>query len=215
MKNIAMMARTHQPGLIVVDRSVGGEFENYQTPEQQVPDKPLSFPWETCMTMGNSWSYVPNDQYKSAHDLVHLLIKIVSRGGSFLLNIGPSPDGDWDTAAYARLKDIGNWMKINSEGIYNSKPIAPYSSGNIFFTQSDDEKNMFAFYLSDKNEVILPAEIKIENFSISAKSAISLLGSSKKLKWKIENNNLIITIPSSLQKKSVDNYAAVFKISKN
>jgi alpha-L-fucosidase len=215
MKNIATMARTHQPGLIVVDRSVGGEFENYQTPEQEVPDKPLSFPWETCMTMGNSWSYVPNDHYKSAHDLVQLLIKIVSRGGNFLLNIGPGPDGDWDTSAYARLKDIGEWMKINSEGIYNSKPVAPYSSGNIFFTQADDEKNIYAFYLSDKNEVILPAEIKIDSFSINKRSAITLLGSSKKLKWKTENNDLIIAIPSSLQKKPVDNYAAVFKISKN
>ena len=132
------------------------------------------------MTMGNSWSYVPNDHYKSSHDLVQLLIKIVSRGGNFLLNIGPSPDGDWDTAAYARLKDIGEWMKINSEGIYNSKPVAPYSSGNIFFTQADDEKNIYAFYLSDKNDVVLPAEIKIENFSVNKKSSISLLGSIQK-----------------------------------
>ena len=116
MKNIAAMGRSLQPGLIVVDRSVGGEFENYQTPEQQVPEKPLSFPWETCMTMGNSWSFVPNDHYKSARQLVQLLVKIVSRGGNFLLNIGPGPDGDWDSTAYRRLADIGAWMKINGQG---------------------------------------------------------------------------------------------------
>ena len=62
IKNIAAMSRSLQPGLIVVDRSVGGEFENYQTPEQEVPEKPLSYPWETCTTMGNSWSFVPNDK---------------------------------------------------------------------------------------------------------------------------------------------------------
>ena len=100
MKRIATMARSYQPGLIVVDRSVGGEFENYTTPEQEVPNAPLSHPWETCMTMGNSWSYVPGDHYKTAHQLVQLLVKIVSRGGNFLLNIGPGPDGDWDPVAY-------------------------------------------------------------------------------------------------------------------
>src|SRR5882672_823831 len=80
MSKIAKMARTYQPGLIVVDRTVAGEFENYVTPEQTVPKQPLDHPWESCMTMGNSWSYVPNDHYKSTNELIHLLIKIVSRG---------------------------------------------------------------------------------------------------------------------------------------
>jgi alpha-L-fucosidase len=214
MKKIAAMARTHQPGLIVVDRSVGGEFENYQTPEQQVPDKPLSFPWETCMTMGNSWSYVPNDHYKSAHELIQLLIKIVSRGGNFLLNIGPGPDGDWDTAAYARLRDVGDWMAINGEGIYNSKPIAPYSADNIFFTQSDDEKTIYAFYLSDKTEVNLPAALKMSNFSPGKNSSITILGFPGTIRWKKENNDLIIFIPTSMQKRSAGMHAVAFKISR-
>ena len=79
MKRIAEMARSYQPGLLVVDRTVTGEYENYTTPEQEVPDAPLPFPWETCMTMGDSWSYVPNDNYKSSHKLIQLLVKIVSR----------------------------------------------------------------------------------------------------------------------------------------
>ena len=61
------MARSYQPGMLVVDRTVTGEYENYTTPEQEVPNEPLPFPWETCMTMGDSWSYVPNDNYKSSH----------------------------------------------------------------------------------------------------------------------------------------------------
>ena len=97
------MARSYQPGMLVVDRTVTGEYENYTTPEQEVPNEPLPFPWETCMTMGDSWSYVPNDNYKSSHKLIQLLVKIVSRGGNFLLNIGPGPDGDWDPAAYSPL----------------------------------------------------------------------------------------------------------------
>ena len=62
MPRIAAMARGHQPGLIIVDRTVTGRYENYRTPEQEVPEKPLPYVWETCMTMGDSWSYVPNDQ---------------------------------------------------------------------------------------------------------------------------------------------------------
>jgi alpha-L-fucosidase len=213
MNTIASKARDKQPGLIVVDRSVGGEFENYQTPEQQVPDKPLSFPWETCMTMGNSWSYVPHDQYKSAHDLVQLLIKIVSRGGNFLLNIGPGPEGDWDTAAYSRLKDIGEWMKINCEAIYNSKPVAPYSAQNIFFTQSDDEQSIYAFVLSPSDEAVLTATLRITGIRIGKKSSVRLLGCPKSLKWRMENDVMIIFIPASLQKKFSGKYAAVFKIS--
>ncbi|HOC89400.1 MAG TPA: alpha-L-fucosidase, partial [bacterium] len=89
MPRIAAMARGHQPGILLVDRTVAGPFENYRTPEQQVPDQPLDYPWETCMTMGDQWSFKPDDRYKPARQLIHLLIEIVAKGGNFLLNIGP------------------------------------------------------------------------------------------------------------------------------
>ncbi len=132
----------------------------------------------------NSWSYVPHDHYKSTTQLVQLLVKIVARGGNFLLNIGPSPEGDWDDTAYARLKDMGSWLKVNGEGIYDSRPIRPWSSGNIYLTQSKDSLRVYAFYLSGGTAgggaalregaaaggaalsagtaVILPAEVTIE-----------------------------------------------------
>ena len=61
MPAIAAMARQHQPGLIIVDRTVGGRYENYRTPEQKVPPKAMPYVWETCMTMGDQWSYKPNE----------------------------------------------------------------------------------------------------------------------------------------------------------
>jgi alpha-L-fucosidase len=112
MPRIVGMARNYQPALIVVDRWGPAQFENYRTPEQQIPEKPLDYPWETCMSMGNSWNFVPHDTYKSAHELVHSLIKIVSRGGNFLLNIGPDSKGELDPVAYDRLNEIGDWMKL-------------------------------------------------------------------------------------------------------
>jgi len=184
MPKIAAMARKHQPGLIVVDRTVPGEYENYTTPEQEVPVAPLSNPWETCMTMGNSWSYVPGDHYKSVNQIVQLLVKIVSRGGNLLMNIGPGPDGDWAPEAYQRLQGIGDWMKINSEGIYGTEPIAPYSSGNIYYTKSKTRNRIYAFYLSDEEAVKLPANLEIPIKNIGKIKRVTLLGNNEKIKWK-------------------------------
>lgn len=214
MKRIAEMARSYNPGMLVVDRTVTGEYENYTTPEQEVPNEPLPFPWETCMTMGGSWSYVPGDNYKSTHTLIQLLVKIVSRGGNFLLNIGPGPDGDWDPVAYSRLEEIGKWIAINGEGIYNSKPIAPYSTDNIYYTQSKDGKSIYAFYLSDKDAVTLPGQVILKNVEASKGSKISLLGTTAKLKSKIENGSTVITIPASVAGKVTSQHVAVFKIEK-
>lgn len=229
MPAIAAMARGHQPGLIVVDRSVPGEFENYRTPEQQVPAHPVGDPWESCITMGNSWSYVPHDHYKSATELVRLLIKIVSRGGNLLLNIGPSPDGDWDDTAYARLKEIGAWLTINGEGIYGSHPVRPYSSGtspifgtsgtsgNIYLTQSKDSLNVYAFYLGENQDpahpgIMLPAELTIDRFTPAAGSKVTILGIKAKLKWREEGKKMLILIPPALQNKIAGQHAVTFKI---
>jgi alpha-L-fucosidase len=173
--------------------------------------------------MGNSWSYVPHDHYKSATQLIQLLIRIVSRGGNLLLNIGPSPDGDFDDTAYARLKEIGDWMAINGEAIYGTHPIRPYASGNICLTQSKDSLNSFAFYLGGPGDpthpgnpdITLPAEISIARFTPAAKAKVTLLGvgSKTKLKWRDENHTMIISIPPSLLNKPVGQHAVVFRIS--
>jgi alpha-L-fucosidase len=165
------------------------------------------------MTMGNSWSYVPHDHYKSATELVHLLVKIVSRGGNFLLNVGPSPEGDWDDTAYSRLKEMGAWLKVNGEGIYNSKPVRPYSSGNVYLTQSKDGAAIYAFYLSEAKDVVLPAEVTIDGVKFNPKSKISLLGFKEKLKARQEGKKLIISIPAGLQNKPIGEYAVTLKIS--
>jgi alpha-L-fucosidase len=217
MTGIAAMARSHQPGLIVVDRSVPGEYENYTTPEQQVPSHPVDDPWESCITMGNSWSYVPGDHYKSATELVRLLVKIVSRGGNLLLNVGPSPQGEWDDTVYARLKEIGAWLKVNGEGIYGSHPVRPYSSPTVYLTQSKDSLHIYAFYTGDGKDpadpgITLSAELTIDRFAPAPGSKISILGQKAKLKWRQDGKNMVIMIPSSLQNKIVGEHALTFRI---
>jgi alpha-L-fucosidase len=212
MPRIAEMARKKQPGLIMVDRTVAGPYENYTTPEQQVPEKPLDHPWESCITMGNSWSYVPGDKYKSANEIVTLLIKIVSRGGNLLMNIGPGPDGDWDPVAYSRLQQIGSWIKVNGEGIYNSTAVTPYSDGNIYYTKAAKSNAIYAFVTSDNDEVLLPPSITLHLQDINKVSSVTLLGSDKKLKWTVNKGTISISIPTALQTKNGLTQAAVFKV---
>jgi alpha-L-fucosidase len=214
MTAITGMARKYQPGLIVVDRSVGGKFENYRTPEQEIPETLLSYPWETCMTMATSWSFVPGDIYKPADRIIHLLVDIVAKGGNFLLNIGPSPEGELADTAYARLQEIGDWMKINGEAIYKTRPIDPYKNGKFCFTSLPDG-TIFAIYLAEKDETVMPSVFIVNGFRPSKGSEIELLGCKGKLNWKQVGNAFRISIPASIRKNPPCRYAWVFKVKMN
>ena len=208
MGNIARMARTHQPGLLVVDRTVHGEYENYVTPEQQVPATYLPYPWESCMTLGNSWSYVPNDEYKSARKVIHLLTEIVSKNGNLLLNIGPAPDGEWDPNAYARLEDIGKWIQVNGEAIYDAEADAALpGQGKWVFTKKQD--CIYAIYQLAAKEAI--SEIyKLNINTASPIKKIQILGTDQKIIFKQASTNLSIFTP--VKKLNANTEALVFKI---
>lgn len=211
MPRIARRSRELQPGLLVVDRTVTGEFENYITPEQQIPDAYLPVPWETCMTMGNSWSYVPNDQYKPAGQLIHMLCDVVSKNGSFLLNIAPGPGGDFDPAAYERLAEIGKWMDINGEAIYSTRgnDKLPVQDKMVFTHKKD---TIYAIYLTGREER-MPQTMKIQGLNLPSDATISLLGTSGNLKWLSSDGRIIVRIPDNIDQSKLVNYAWVLRIS--
>ena len=153
---------------------MGGRYENYLTPEQEVPDKPLSHAWETCMTMGDSWSFKPNDKYKSTHRLIQLLVEIVAKGGNFLLNVGPQPDGQLPAEALARMPEIGAWMKVNGEAIYGTRPIAPYKDGNVSFTRKGN--TVYAIDVTKSDSEGMPGQIAWSTLRPAVGSAVRLLG---------------------------------------
>src|SRR5215831_1970808 len=210
---IAGMARKEQPGILVVDRTIHGEYENYRTPEQQVPANVLSYPWESCITLGDGWySYGPGGKYKSLHEVIHLLINIVSKGGNLLLGIGPDKSGDLVPEVYQRLKEIGDWMKINGEAIYATVPDSPYQSGPWRFTSSRTGNIEYAFYLADNAQSSLPAEIILPHSSLQH-AKIILLGYSKPLKWKNANDGIHIQIPANAVEQTKNQPAWTFKVS--
>lgn len=212
MPLIAKNSRAKQPGLIVVDRAVPGPQQNYLTPENQVPDKTLPYPWETCMPMTPSWSYEPGLEYKPARKLIHTLVDVVAKGGNFLLNAAPTADGDFEDEAYDRLKKIGEWMKINGEAIYNSHPVEPYKENKICFTQLNDGA-VYAIYLADENENSLPGKITLTKFSPAQNAKIELLGTDTKMNWNKTENGCEIIIPESARNNPPCNYAWTLKIS--
>jgi alpha-L-fucosidase len=106
------LAGTYDPNAAVGD---------FGTPEQEIPAEGLDYDWETCMTMNRHWGYEKTDNdYKSGKDLVRMLIDIASKGGNFLLNVGPAPDGTFPAVALRRLREIGAWMQVHGDSVYGT-----------------------------------------------------------------------------------------------
>lgn len=104
-----------------------GEFAgDFGTPEQEVPATGIDSDWEACMTMNGSWGYKPSDHnWKSSEDLIQHLVDIVSKGGNFLLNVGPDGTGSFPPESVERLAEIGKWTRAYGESIYGAKA-SPY-----------------------------------------------------------------------------------------
>ena len=214
MDGIAEMARSHQPGLIIVDRTVGGKYENIITPEGTVPREEIRVPWETCMTMAkNGWTYRINQEFKSVHDLIHILVNIVSKGGNLLLNIGPDGQGDWPEGAYDRLRGIGDWMKVNSESIYETRPIEPYKDGKVCLTRKKGSGTVYAIYLADEDEHILPSKIWLSRPQPTDDAVITMLGVSGGLRWEKVAKGFLVEIPETIQNNPPCQHAWTLKIS--
>lgn len=189
--------RSLQPNIIINNRvGVGrtgmegltkeGEFGgDFGTPEQQVPS--TGFPgvdWESCITMNDHWGFNKFDKnFKSTKELIQMLVDIASKGGNFLLNVGPTAEGIFPQESISRLKEIGEWMKVYSESIYGTEasPFKQLDWGratkkkigsntrlylHVFNWPTDQKlivpgiynKPIMAYLLGDKRKNLLPIE---------------------------------------------------------
>jgi len=127
-----------QPDLIITR----GEMK---TPEQKTPDEPMPGPWEACYTLGTQWQFKPtNEEYKSGGQLIEMLIEIRAKGGNFLLNVGPEPDGIIPFEQERRIREMALWLFLNREAVYEIRPWHVIREGSIWFTKAKDSDTVYA-----------------------------------------------------------------------
>lgn len=115
-RELFKMIRELQPDVVINDRC--GLPADYDTPEQVVGAFQNNRPWESCMTLGTSWSWKTGDKFKSAADCIRILVSTVGGDGNLLLNVGPMPTGIIEPRQAAILKEVGDWLRVSGESIY-------------------------------------------------------------------------------------------------
>jgi alpha-L-fucosidase len=228
-ESIRKLILSIQPNCIINSR-IGNGFGDYAVSEQKIVAGAESKPWESCITMSGKWGYSKFDKaWKTPELLVRHLVEIVCKGGNLLLNVGPNSLGEFPAASVQNLSAIGNWMKINNEAIYGTKPFTTVSEYTVNVTEVKAEamgksSNDFTskkinpdLYFNQKGNNIYVFARSWTTAAITSKTLaqikniknISLLGSTEKVKWQLEADSLVINLPQ-LSKSEIPVY--VFKI---
>ena len=157
MKEIAKKIRKYQEDLLIVDRTIGGEFENYVTPERKIPEVAPKKVWESNIPLAKNWGYVPNDIYKPFSEILSSVVRIVAMGGNVILGVGPKPDGTLPEEALSIMTKLGKWLDTYGEGIFGTRSNDVWNVGNWYFTKK--EYSIYAFYEKDHEEKIAHLDI--------------------------------------------------------
>jgi alpha-L-fucosidase len=145
-----------QPDCIINSR-VGNGFGDYGVQEQKIPGAGDVKPWETCMTLNGHWGYFLGDEkWKPATTVIQNLVDIVSKGGNYLLNVGPTGQGVIPQGAVDDLKAVGDWMKVNGESIYGASA-SPLKTQPVWgrVTKKGDKLYLHVFDWPENGKLIL------------------------------------------------------------
>ena len=184
---------------------------NFTTPEYQVLDSIAAQKWETCRGLGYSFGYNQlegDGELLSSKKLIELLIDVVSKNGNLLLNVGPKADGSIPENQLKRLTDLGNWMSINSEGIYATTPYTIAAAKlkddtELRFTKKGNNVYIFLFSLPKNNSIFIP------HCHTSKSSKVFLYGANRQpLAYSAAGDGINITLPKNV----AFNFAQMVKV---
>lgn len=154
---VAEIARKYNPQTLVVDRTCGGKYENYITPEQTIPDTYLSVPWEANLSLGNSFAYEYDDVYKDEYYLSKTFIEVFSKGGNLLLNVALQPDGRLPKPAMLTLSKFSKWYLPLKKIITLGEALVPNATRKCNYWQYNEK--YYVFKPSKPNSVFLNDEL--------------------------------------------------------
>ncbi len=205
-KEIYHYVRSLQSGILVNNRVGAGRLDmegltregafggDFGTPEQQIPATGLSgVDWETCMTMNDHWGYNKADKnFKSSREMIRMLADIASKGGNYLLNVGPDAQGLIPPESVERLQDIGRWMKVNGESIHGTtaSPFRNLAWGRCTQKPIPGGTRLYlhVFEWPSTGELILPGLLNRPLFA-------GLLGYPGALKYERRDDAIVIALP--------------------
>ena len=198
--------RKIQPHMLgVIRTSKGSICQDFITPELVIPNGYVDTPWESCIVMGKpvleygkdnvSFGYTYDQEYMSAKEVAHLLLDVVAKGGNLALNIAPQPDGRLPYRALRILETFGEWMKIFSSAIYETRGFAPYRYDNYAYTASKDGKKVNVFYLYGENEKIA----KTYTFRCDSEvNSVTFMRNGEKLSFSQNDGFVTVTLPDTV-----------------
>jgi alpha-L-fucosidase len=205
-----------------------------QDVERGVLDSISPYPWQTDTSIGD-WFYKAGQKYKNADEVTQLLMDVISKNGNLLINVVQTPEGDLEPDVFKIVSDIGDWTAANGEGIYGSRPWKIYGEGPSTI-KANQKKGHFGglsdtrgyqntdFRFTTKAGVLYAFEMAVPEGDIQITSIgknsryldkpiadVTLLGSKEKLKWRQEEDALVITKPAGLPAWKVIGYKIEFK----
>jgi len=186
--------RQGMQGMNAGDQDYAGDFG---TPEQEILESTSDFDWESCMTMNDTWGFKTNDDnWKSTETLIHNIIDIAAKGGNYLLNVGPTANGEIPEPSVERLAAIGDWLEVNGEAIYATERLRQFKEGEtIYYTQSKQGDIIYAISTAWPGE-----ELRLEQVSAPDDAEIILYGhDDEPLEWTKDGEALVIQMPADWQ----------------